>query len=207
MTPNELMLAESARLSQICTTLVLQPDKVKQYPHARRVGRVEFNQDVIATIVRDTGGLDGVTARKRARASRAAAHAKRLRTHRKYGERRKAELQEALAKMGCELRSDSSLCAGYIDGTLRDHWTLEQIAREMARCKYLYEFCPEFTAELARLDDAVEAEVDELSNGGRRYYRGIYDDAIMNATLCHNRSEMVDDLKSKFAIPATWPWM
>lgn len=53
---------------------------------------------------------------------------------------RKHQLVLALENSGLKLRSDSSLCNGYIDGTITD-WTLDRIVERMCQMKYLYDYC------------------------------------------------------------------
>lgn len=51
---------------------------------------------------------------------------------------RKSELVDAMNQYHLVIRSDSKLCEGYIDGTIKN-WTLPQIVERMCQMKYLYE--------------------------------------------------------------------
>lgn len=51
---------------------------------------------------------------------------------------RRNDLQECFNRYNLEIRNDSKLCSGYIDGTLKD-WTCEQIARRTMEMKFLFE--------------------------------------------------------------------
>jgi hypothetical protein len=53
---------------------------------------------------------------------------------------RKYELCNELAKYGLRFRTDSKLCQGYIDGTIKDK-SLEWICQRMCQMKYLFEYC------------------------------------------------------------------
>jgi hypothetical protein len=53
---------------------------------------------------------------------------------------RRSQLSSELKKVHVELRSDSKLCNGYIDGSL-DNWTISQIIKRMCEMKFLYEYC------------------------------------------------------------------
>jgi len=53
---------------------------------------------------------------------------------------RRERLEKGLYKYGLTLRNDSKLCAGYINGTIKD-WTVKKIVHRMCEMKYLYEYC------------------------------------------------------------------
>jgi hypothetical protein len=71
--------------------------------------------------------------------------AKLKETKEKKKAERKERLVAALTAAGLELRGDSSLCDGYIEGTLRDDrdnsWDIDSIVKRMCEMKYLYEYC------------------------------------------------------------------
>jgi len=54
--------------------------------------------------------------------------------------KRKQELKAVLEAMGLELRADSKLCQGYIDGTIKDK-CIGEIVERMCEMKYLYDYC------------------------------------------------------------------
>ncbi|EFA80718.1 hypothetical protein PPL_06304 [Heterostelium album PN500] len=56
------------------------------------------------------------------------------------GERKKL-LVDALAVFGLKLRSDSSLCRGFINGTLERRWNIDSVVHEMCKMKYFFEYC------------------------------------------------------------------
>lgn len=55
-------------------------------------------------------------------------------------QKREEELKKELEKSGVELRKDSGLCNGFINGTIKD-WTCDEIAQRMCEMKYLHEYC------------------------------------------------------------------
>lgn len=54
--------------------------------------------------------------------------------------RRKQKLIKALNKSGLELRSDSKLCQGYINGTIKNK-SVDECVLRMCQMKYLYDYC------------------------------------------------------------------
>jgi hypothetical protein len=52
---------------------------------------------------------------------------------------RKKELEDKLKSRGLEFRSDSALCAKYVEGTT--DLNIEFIVNRMCQMKYLYEYC------------------------------------------------------------------
>jgi hypothetical protein len=105
---------------------------------------------------------------------------------------REDELVAALTDAGLNLRSDSKLCHGYIDGTLTDVWTVPQIVKRMCQVKYLFEYC----------------NIDSFLNDLRKEYRewGEY----------YNSEDLFDEAETKAlrkrraetgsAYPDIWPW-
>jgi hypothetical protein len=70
---------------------------------------------------------------------------------------RKQGLLVALQANGLKLRKDSKLCNGYIDGTLREKWSIDSIVERMCQMKYLYDYCDMNHAyELAKARNAEE---------------------------------------------------
>lgn len=120
------------------------------------------------------------------------ARLKREANVKKRRKKRKQDLIAALDAYGLELRPDSKLCSGYINGTCKD-WTIDKIVKRMCQMKYLYEYCrmdkcyqkavreQELTWEAGYIPDVpleVEAEDIALAKYG---YKGGY--------------------------PKKWPWM
>lgn len=104
-------------------------------------------------------------------------------------------LYTQLWRLGCSLRSDSSLCRSYVSG-FYDRCPAH-IADEMAFMKFLHEFVPGYTT---RVEAAVEMLATEALRGyvddddpEPYYYRGI-------------RSEAVEYVKAQVPGPAAWPW-
>lgn len=52
---------------------------------------------------------------------------------------RTIELKSKLEEHQIDLRKDSALCSGYINGTL--NLTIDNVVRRMCEMKYLYEYC------------------------------------------------------------------
>lgn len=74
---------------------------------------------------------------------------------------RKKDLHAALQANGLKLRKDSKLCNGYIDGTLREKWSIPSIVNRMCQMKYLYDYCDMNNAyenEKALNDEEFNAE-------------------------------------------------
>ena len=71
--------------------------------------------------------------------AKAERQAKREKAKYKKERDRKRELKKALKKAGCELRADSKLCQGYINGKITD-WTVKKIVNRMCQMKYLFEY-------------------------------------------------------------------
>lgn len=63
---------------------------------------------------------------------------------------------ESLNKYKLQLREDSKLCQGYIDGTIKD-WTIDQIVERMCQMRFLYEYCD--------MDDAYQEAKSEQCDG------------------------------------------
>jgi len=55
-------------------------------------------------------------------------------------EKRKKKLKQVLKNSGLELRSDSKLCGGYIEGKIKDK-TIPEIVERMCQVKYLFDYC------------------------------------------------------------------
>jgi hypothetical protein len=101
---------------------------------------------------------------------------------------RKNDLEKALKDKGLELRGDSKLCDGYIDGTIKD-WSLGQIVRRMGEMKYLHEFC-DFDSAYAKAEQEHQEE----------YEAGYYPDMST-----FDRAEQIAITNSR-GYPKVFPW-
>lgn len=102
---------------------------------------------------------------------------------------REKELKKALKKKGVEMRNDSKLCRGYIDGTIKD-WSVKEIVKRMCQMKYLYEY--------ANMDRYI-AKVER--NQMKELKAGYFPD-----TSVVEEAEMMA-LKKAGGFPKKWPWL
>jgi hypothetical protein len=102
---------------------------------------------------------------------------------------RRIELIEALNEYGLELRPDSKLCHGYINGTIKD-WTVPQIVQRMCQMKYLYDYCN---------FDACFEQARENQREERR--AGYYPDSNL-----FDEAEHIA-LQRYGPYPDSWPWL
>jgi len=117
--------------------------------------------------------------------------AKRRTTVSRRQDDRRHQLEEALQRRGLELRTDSRLCAGYIDGTLS--LTVEQVCRSMEEMRFFfahttYEACFDDAKEAAR-DHKGYYDVDECSDVAkcaalRDYVETLYQQALASSSSC-----------------------
>lgn len=83
---------------------------------------------------------------------------------------RRKDLTRELSKLGCgPIRSDSRLCAGFVDGSVRakpngQQWTAKRVARRMAEMKYIHEYCEAFREEVDETQKKVNKLHDEKLN-------------------------------------------
>lgn len=54
---------------------------------------------------------------------------------------RRKKLRHIFKLYNLKMRSDSTLCKKYIDGTLDKEWTHEKVAHKMCEMKYLFDYC------------------------------------------------------------------
>ena len=78
-------------------------------------------------------------------------------------EERKSQLVQLLADKGLVLRDDSSLCHGFINGTVNDK-TPEWIVQRMCEMKYLFEYC-DMTSAFTEARNDYEYEFDFIELG------------------------------------------
>ena len=102
---------------------------------------------------------------------------------------RQKKLKKALNKMCVELRDDSKLCKGYIDGTIKD-WDIEDIVKRMCEMKFLYEYANMkhylLKAEKNQSKELEYGYIPDIS---------VFDEAEMYA------------LKKTNGYPKKWPWL
>lgn len=104
-------------------------------------------------------------------------------------ESRKNKLVAALKECKLELRTDSKLCKGYINGTITD-WTVPQIVYRMCKMKYLYDYC-----NMDYYLEKAHANQQEEYNAGYFPDCSVFDEAEYTA------------LKKYGGYPDEWPWL
>ena len=130
---------------------------------------------------------------------------------------RRNDLTRELSELGCgPIRSDSKLCAGFVEGSLspsaradRRRWTAKRVARRMAEMKYVYEYCAAFRDEV----DETRRKVDELaaedydgSDDDEQYYAER--DACESITGYSSFGSFVRGLAEDWRdFPDRWPWL
>jgi hypothetical protein len=89
-------------------------------------------------------------------------------------QKRKYKLLDALQQYGLKLRSDSKLCQGYIDGTIKDK-SIDWIANRMCQIKYLYDYCN-------MRDEIEKAKKEQIEERLEGYFPdcSVFDQAEMN---------------------------
>jgi len=103
---------------------------------------------------------------------------------------RKEDLVHALKEYKLKLRSDSKLCNGYIDGTIKD-WTIDEIVRRMCEMKYLYDYCD--------MDDAFQTAKDDQNE---ELNAGYFPDEPL-----FDHAERIALEKHGGGYPNVFPWM
>jgi hypothetical protein len=99
---------------------------------------------------------------------------------------RKRDLSAACARLGCEVRETSVLCAHFIDGETfagvngdartraLEKWTAEAVARRVAEMRYIHEYCDEYRDTMedarARVHEASEAHLRRKYGKKKKYY-------------------------------------
>jgi len=111
--------------------------------------------------------------------------------------KRKNELFEKLKENGLELRPDSKLCSGYIDGSLKK-WTLDQVVHMVGEMKWLFEYTP----YKETLDTDVKYEAKEL-----REYDGLSWSAAYHITFQEIEPYVRANILKKYPIPPKFPWI
>jgi hypothetical protein len=102
---------------------------------------------------------------------------------------RKKNLKNALVVYGLELRSDSWLCNGYIDGTIKD-WSIRKIVKRMCQMKFLFENC-----NMDKYFKEAKEERQILYDSGIRPYCSLFEDAEILA------------LENCGGYPKKWDWL
>lgn len=130
---------------------------------------------------------------------------------------RKKKLVEELNKYGLVLRSDSRLCAKYINGEKIDY-TLEGVVERMCQMKYLYDYCQmnkyyreayEFHCEEyrmgyipdVRVSDHAEMMALKAHGGYPEKWPWLVDNTIDNKVVKVDESKNVDIIKAKRGRP------
>jgi len=106
--------------------------------------------------------------------------------------RRKKELKNALEISGLELRADSKLCLGYIDGSIKD-WSIEEIVNRMCQMKYLYDYC-----HMDKCYKKAEKNQAKEFNAGYIPDVPLFDEAEYIALKKYGKNG---------GYPKKWPWM
>ena len=128
---------------------------------------------------------------------------------------RRNDLTRELSELGCgKIRSDSKLCAGFVEHSLSARadgrrWTAKRVARRMAEMKYVYEYCAAFRDEV----DETRRKVDELaaedydgSDDDEQYYAER--DACESITGYSSFGSFVRGLAEDWRdFPDRWPWL
>lgn len=102
---------------------------------------------------------------------------------------KKTKLAKAMDEYGLQLREDSKLCNGYINGTIND-WTIDEIVERMCQMKYLYDYCD--------MNDCCEQAYEEQQD---EYRAGYFPDCTV-----FEQAEMIA-LKKHGKYPDQWPWL
>ena len=102
---------------------------------------------------------------------------------------RREQLVAALQQFHLELRGDSKLCHGYINGTIKD-WTVDKIVERMCEMKYLYEYC--------HIENYME-------KARRSNERELLDGYIPDCSVFQVAEDMA--LRKHGGYPQAWPWM
>ena len=128
---------------------------------------------------------------------------------------RRNDLTRELSELGCgKIRSDSKLCAGFVEGYLSARadgrrWTAKRVARRMAEMKYVYEYCAAFRDEV----DETRRKIDELaaddydgSDIDEQYWAELY--ACESITGYSSFKNFVRALAEDWRdFPDRWPWL
>lgn len=102
---------------------------------------------------------------------------------------RRKELKKALHTKGLELRADSKLCAGYIDGSILDK-DIDDIVERMAQMKYLFDY-----ANMNHYIKKAERDQCKELNAGYLPDMSVFEQAEWYA------------LKKIGDWPDKWPWL
>lgn len=114
---------------------------------------------------------------------------KRLETKQNKKDERKKDLKRALKRAGLELRTDSKLCEGFINGDIKD-WTIDKIVNRMCQMKYLYDY-----ADMDKyIEKANHDQMEELEAG------------YIPDTSITDQAEWYA-LEKIGGYPKKWPWL
>jgi hypothetical protein len=128
---------------------------------------------------------------------------------------RRNDLTRELSELGCgPIRSDSKLCAGFVEQSLSTRadgrrWTAKRVARRMAEMKYVYEYCAAFqdeVDEMRRKVDELVADYDDGSDLDEEYWAEI--DACESITGYASFDSFERGLAQDWRdFPDRWPWL
>jgi hypothetical protein len=128
---------------------------------------------------------------------------------------RRDDLKRELSELGCgPIRSDSKLCAGFVERSLSTRadgrrWTAKRVARRMAEMKYVYEYCAAFQDEVdetRRKVDELVADYDDGSDLDEEYWAEI--DACESITGYGSFDSFERGLAQDWRdFPDRWPWL
>lgn len=102
---------------------------------------------------------------------------------------RKILLEYLLNKQEIELRDDSKLCSGYINGSIK-HWKIDNIVQRMCQMKYLFDYC--------NMDKYIRIA---KNNQQKEYNAGYFPDT----SIMDDAEELI--LKNIGNYPKVWPWL
>jgi len=102
---------------------------------------------------------------------------------------RREKLIDALSEYKLELRDDSKLCSGYIDGSIKD-WSLNEIVNRMCQMKYLFDYCK------------MDHYLDKAYDYQQEEYKAGY---IPDCSVFEHAELMALDKYGNY--PNKWPWI
>lgn len=128
---------------------------------------------------------------------------------------REKRLEEALDKVGLEIRNDSKLCNGWIKGykNIDESWNLESIVKMCIEMKWLYEYTP----YRSKIDAAIPNKQQEIYEKWLRedptaYKRDEDDEAMMFHDAWGEARNIIEpeirkQILIEYPIPEILPWL
>ena len=111
-------------------------------------------------------------------------------------ESRKAELENALEKVGLSLRFDSKLCYCFINGQTGSEWTVESVVQECCLMHWLYNH----TNYPKRCEHACNMESQLRYFNNRRQFL-----SFMRKNIFPQIKDSI--IKENNGLPSQWPWL